>query len=63
MPDQDLGTFFMFGSPDTWPEYELETRITNRTGTRYELYRYDMTNTANGTPTYRDGYSSIMPDY
>ena len=60
-PDQDLGTFFMIGSRDV--QYQLETRITNRTGTRYELYRYDMTNTVNGTPTYRDGYSNIMPDY
>ncbi len=60
-PGQDLGTFFMIGSRDV--TYQLETRITNRTGTRYELYRYDMTNTVNGTPTYRDGYSSIMPDY
>ena len=60
-PGQDLGTFFMIGSRDV--TYQLETRITNRTGTRYELYRYDMTGTMNGTPTYRDGYNNIMPDY
>ncbi|MBQ6971409.1 MAG: hypothetical protein IJP86_03525 [Synergistaceae bacterium] len=60
-PDQDLGTFFMIGSRDV--QYQLETRITNRTGTRYELYRYDMTGTAGGNPTYRDGYNNIMPDY
>ena len=60
-PDQDLGTFFMIGSRDV--TYKLETRITNRTGTRYELYRYDMTGSVNGTPTDRDGYNNIMPDY
>ena len=57
---QDLGTFFMIGSMDK--TYQLETRITNRTGTRYELYRYDMTGSRRG-PEYRDGYASIMPDY
>ncbi|MBQ7544708.1 MAG: hypothetical protein IJT02_07165 [Synergistaceae bacterium] len=60
-PGQDLGTFFMIGSRDK--TYQLETRITNRTGTRYELYRYDMTSSRNGNPTNRDGYASIMPDY
>ena len=60
-PDQDLGTFFMIGSRDV--TYQLETRITNRTGTRYELYRYDMTGSVNGTPVDRDGYNNIMPDY
>ncbi len=60
-PDQNLGTFFMIGSRDV--QYQLETRITNRTGTRYELYRYDMTSSVNGTPTDRDGYNNIMPDY
>lgn len=60
-PDQDLGTFFMIGSRDV--QYQLETRITNRTGTRYELYRYDMVGSVNGTPTDRDGYNNIMPDY
>ena len=60
-PDQDLGTFFMIGSRDV--TYKLETRITNRTGTRYELYRYDMTGSVNGNPVDSDGYSSIMPDY
>ena len=58
---QDLGTFFMIGSRDK--TYQLETRITNRTGTRYELYRYDMTSSRNGNPTNRDGYASIMPDH
>ncbi|MBR1657676.1 MAG: hypothetical protein IJ697_04330 [Synergistaceae bacterium] len=58
--DQDLGTFFMIGSRDV--TYRLETRITNRSGTRYELYRYDMTGARGSNPTYRDGYSSIMPD-
>lgn len=60
-PDQDLGTFFMIGSRDA--QYQLETRITNRTGTRYELYRYDMTGSQEGNPANRDGYASIMPDH
>lgn len=60
-PDQDLGTFFMIGSRDV--TYKLETRITNRTGTRYELYRYDMTDSVNGNPSGRNGYNNIMPDY
>lgn len=60
-PDQDLGTFFMIGSRDV--TYQLETRITNRTGTRYELYRYDTMASLNGTPVDRDGYNNIMPDY
>ena len=59
--DQDLGTFFMIGSRDV--TYQLETRITNRTGTRYELYRYDMMGSRNSNPSYRDNHSSIMPDY
>ncbi len=40
---KDLGTFFMMTPVNTVNElpYRLETRITNRTGTRYELYRYN----------------------
>lgn len=63
---QDIGTFFMIQSPDaTMPTYDLETRITNRTGTRYKLYRYDMDGSipTNGNPDYRDNYRNILPDY
>ena len=59
--NQDFGTFFMIGSRDV--TYKLETRITNRTGTRYELYRYDMMGSRNTNPNYRDNHSSIMPDH
>ncbi len=59
--NQDLGTFFMIGSRDV--TYKLETRITNRTGTRYELYRYDMMGSNGVNPNYRDSHVSIMPDY
>ena len=54
-PDQDLGTFFMIrNSADAMPTYYLETQITNRTGTRYRLYRYDML----GRTT---GFQEILP--
>lgn len=57
MPNQDLGTFFMMQSRDSgMPVYYLETRITNNTGTRYELFRYDM----EGRTT---GYRNILPQY
>ena len=59
--NQDFGTFFMIGSRDV--TYKLETRITNRTGTRYELYRYDMMGSRTSNPNYRDNHSSIMPDH
>ena len=59
--NQDFGTFFMIGSRDV--TYKLETRITNRTGTRYELYRYDMMGSRSSNPNYRDNHSSIMPDH
>lgn len=65
MPDQDLGTFFMmkqFNSTEN-PTYKLETRITNRTGTRYELYRYDEMRSRTGDDEYRDNYRRIMPDF
>ena len=46
MPNQDFGTFFMISDPNSETEaespYYLDTQITNRTGTRYRLYRYDM---------------------
>ena len=52
---KDLGTFFMMtpiNSANDTP-YKLETRITNRTGTRYELYRYNSGNgELNLTPAY-----------
>ncbi|NLL36432.1 MAG: hypothetical protein GX256_02780 [Fretibacterium sp.] len=39
---QDFGTFFMI-HPDSGktPVYKLRTRVTNRTGTRYRVQRYD----------------------
>lgn len=63
-PDQDLGTFFMM-SPynSSMPTYYLETRITNRTGTRYELYRYDMLRARSGDVEYRDGFANILPNH
>ena len=52
---QDFGTFFMIRpSGQAMPTYYLETQITNRTGTRYRLYRYDML----GQTT---GYQEIRP--
>ena len=39
---QDLGNIFLSSSANTnAPQYNLETRITNRTGTRYRVQRYD----------------------
>ncbi|MBQ3448901.1 MAG: hypothetical protein IJG34_03275 [Synergistaceae bacterium] len=65
MPNQDLGTFFMMKqfNQTTNPTYKLETRITNRTGTRYELYRYDEIRSRTGDNEYRDNYRRIMPDF
>ena len=68
---QDLGTFYVIESYNDDEEnqdgetttYHLETRITNRTGTRYELYRYDGIGSRNGDFEYRDNYRNIMPDY
>ena len=58
MTNQDLGTFFMIQAENSsMPVYNLETRITNRTGTRYMLYRYDM-----GAMT-NNNYREILPDY
>lgn len=55
--NQDFGTFFMIqSSADPMPTYYLETQITNRTGTRYRLYRYDML----GRTT---GYQEILPEH
>ena len=41
---QDLGALYMMRHSlnSGLPSYHLETRITNRTGTRYRLQRYDM---------------------
>ncbi|MBQ7197492.1 MAG: hypothetical protein IJS40_08815 [Synergistaceae bacterium] len=45
LPNQDLGTFFLMRRKatdyDPYKNYTIETKITNRTGTRYMLYRYD----------------------
>ena len=52
---KDLGTFFMMMPINTVNNmpYRLETRIANRTGTRYELYRYNNGSTEqNLTPAY-----------
>lgn len=62
-PDQDLGTFFMMQQYNTaTPVYDLETQITNNSGTRYQLQRYDMINPQTGDD-YRGNYVSIRPDY
>ena len=59
---QDIGNFFMMTQfNSSAPVYTLETRITNRTGTRYELYRYDQIG-SQSNPN-RNGYVSIIPDY
>ncbi|MBQ9433124.1 MAG: hypothetical protein IJU26_02805 [Synergistaceae bacterium] len=56
MNDLDFGTFFMVqSSADPMPTYYLETQITNRTATRYRLYRYDMLGRTSG-------YQEIRPD-
>lgn len=50
---RDIGTFFtMRPAGATMPVYDLETRITNRTGTRYRIQRYD---------AIRATYSEIFP--
>ena len=62
---QNLGTFFMIfpeGTAQVNP-YRIETRITNNTGTRYELYRYDMIRRADQDSDYRDNYRRIWPSY
>ena len=65
MPDQDLGTFFMMRQYNSsMPTYNLETRITNNTGTRYELFRYDQYGATRYTSPdveYRQQYASIKP--
>ena len=62
---QDLGTFFMIVPEDTETiePYRIETKITNNTGTRYELYRYDMIRKADQDSDYRDNYRRIWPSY
>lgn len=66
---QDLGTFYMMQPYNSsTPTYDLETRITNRTGTRYELFRYDQipartSSTVRPAVEYRDNYASVQPDY
>ena len=68
---QDLGSFVVMDTYNDDEEnqdsavttYKLETRITNRTGTRYELFRYDGISSRNSTVEYRDKYRNIMPDY
>ncbi|MBQ9419382.1 MAG: hypothetical protein IJU31_03280 [Synergistaceae bacterium] len=55
--NQDLGTFFTMQqlNATTTKLYNLETKITNRTGTRYELYRYDRVTPGSGS------FVSILP--
>ena len=50
---RDLGTFFMIRGNST-PSYTLDTKITNRTGTRYRAQRYD----TNGS-----SYQDIVPEH
>lgn len=58
LPDQDLGTFFIMKQVTATDEitaataYDIEAKITNRTGTRYMLYRYDRANAGSGTRSY-----------
>jgi hypothetical protein len=65
---QDLGNFFLmqaYNNAEGTPTYGVETRITNRTGTRYRLERYGTVN----EPTFTEdegvnvGYHKIYPDY
>ena len=72
---QDLGNIFLASSANTnAPQYSLETRITNRTGTRYRVQRYDSLgwsenvlsqDTGNNLPAHwmfdltSDGYQSL----
>ena len=51
--DQDLGKFFTMNQYGTVSKtYNIETKITNRTGTRYMLYRYDGANPGSDTRSY-----------
>ena len=61
---QDLGTFFLI-TPEgvNVNPYTIETKITNNTGTRYELYRYDMIRGGDEDSANRDNYSRIWPSY
>ena len=58
LPNQDLGTFFIMKQITATDEisaataYDIEAKITNRTGTRYMLYRYDRANAGSGTRSY-----------
>ena len=58
LPDQDLGTFFIMKQVASADEisaataYDIEAKITNRTGTRYMLYRYDRASTSSGIRSY-----------
>ena len=61
---QNLGTFFMMQPYNSsMPTYYIETHITNRTGTRYQLFRYDQYGRTSPDVTYRDDYASIRPAY
>ncbi len=60
---QDIGRFFIIQSGDAMPVYNVETRITNRTGTIYRLYRYDMAGILPNTTDFRSNYRNILPDY
>lgn len=62
---QDLGVLYMMGSV---PTYHLETRITNRTGTRYRVQRYDMItdqplSTDSRPDSGRSAFRDVRPDH
>ncbi len=60
---RDIGTFFtMRPAGAAMPVYDLETRVTNRTGTRYRLQRYDITRAAYGEIYPRDWAYDLTPD-
>lgn len=51
--NQDLGKFFTMNPYGTVSKnYDIETKITNRTGTRYMLYRYDGANSGSNSRSY-----------
>ncbi|MBR1671615.1 MAG: hypothetical protein IJ702_01675, partial [Fretibacterium sp.] len=61
---QDLGKFYvMQNSSSNLPTYSLETRVTNRTGWRYRLYRYDEIGDTTGDTGPRESFKEIRPNY
>ncbi|MBQ9565247.1 MAG: hypothetical protein IJU98_06635 [Synergistaceae bacterium] len=61
---QDIGKFYMMKYYNlNMPSFDMEVRVTNRTGTRYRMQRYDQIASADNNPTARAGFVNIKPAY